>query len=177
MNLACPIDNKDDSIQKVSAVVTAGQSIGTFSGPSGGVTHSNGKWSTTSGFTTLSGSTTSNLASLLAPPSEPKKGSLGILFYLALFVMGITIWLFGYFSTIIPVLAVAIIIITYIQENRRKAQADFRYTQEKPTWDAAMSKWSRLYYCHKHDIVFDPETGEYCDTTSLREFIYKSGAG
>jgi len=68
MILACPIDNKDDSIQKVSAVVASGRSTGTFSGPTGGTVSYDGKSGSVSGYSSLSGSSTSHLAQLLAHP-------------------------------------------------------------------------------------------------------------
>jgi len=70
----CPVCKKDDVIQKVSAVVTSGQSSGSFSGPSGGIAYVGGKWGAVSGYTTLSGRTVSELAQQLSklqikPPS------------------------------------------------------------------------------------------------------------
>ena len=82
----CPVCGKNDTIYKVSGVVASGQASGTFSGPSGGVVNVDGKWGTTGGYTTLSGSTISNLAALLRPPSAPGK------------------WPFGFFGTVLTVL-------------------------------------------------------------------------
>jgi hypothetical protein len=69
----CPICQKDDAVQRVATLVAASQSSGTFSGPTGGVIYSNGKWGSVSGYSTMSGSTISNLALLLAPPSMPSQ--------------------------------------------------------------------------------------------------------
>jgi len=67
----CPICQKDDLIQRIETLVSASQSSGTFSGPTVAATYSNGKLGSAGGYTTLSGSTTSNLAKLLEPPSLP----------------------------------------------------------------------------------------------------------
>jgi hypothetical protein len=67
----CPICQKDDMIQRVETLVSAGQSSGTFSGPTVAATFSDGKLRPAGGYTTLSGSTSSNLAKLLEPPSSP----------------------------------------------------------------------------------------------------------
>jgi hypothetical protein len=75
----CPVCGKNDTIYKVSGVVTSGQASGTFSGPSGGVVNVGGQWGTTGSYTTLSGSTATNLAALLTPPSEPKKRAFGLI--------------------------------------------------------------------------------------------------
>jgi hypothetical protein len=71
MTNVCPICQKDDLVQRVETLVAAGQSSGTFSGPSVGTTYSNGKLGSVGGYTTLSGSSSSNLAKLLEPPSPP----------------------------------------------------------------------------------------------------------
>ena len=73
----CPICNKDDAIQKVSALVTGGRSSGTFSGPSGGSTYVGGEWVYVSGHATLSGSSETDLARLLASPPSPKQPNIG----------------------------------------------------------------------------------------------------
>ena len=45
----CPIDGKDDAIRKVSAVYNEGIASGTFTGPTGGATYSDGKWGVAGG--------------------------------------------------------------------------------------------------------------------------------
>ena len=63
----------------MSGVVARGQASGTFAGPTGGVVNVDGNWGTTGGYTTLSGSTVTNLAALLFPPPEPKKRAFGLI--------------------------------------------------------------------------------------------------
>jgi hypothetical protein len=195
MNPTCPIDNKDDAIQKVSAVVASGQSSGTFSGPTGGIVSYDGKTGSVAGHTTLSGSSTSQLAFLLAPPPEPKEESYSCLLtilawfmiiaggaelyvYVANFLLsgefhGVLGGIFGFILFIIFVVMVwgGLKILkarkVHINKEREKLQ------QNIPIWESAMRKWDRLYYCHKHDIAFDPENGETCPSNSLKEFLYK----
>jgi hypothetical protein len=77
-NFLCPIDNKDDLIQKVSVVVDLGHSSGSFSGPTGTALHLDGEWGSVFGFTSLRGETVSRLADKLSPPPEPRrKGGIG----------------------------------------------------------------------------------------------------
>ena len=73
MPIVCPIDSKDDAIQKVSALVSAGKSTGSFSGPSGGLTRTGEGWGSTVGYTTLRGGTITDLAKMLTPPRKPKQ--------------------------------------------------------------------------------------------------------
>jgi hypothetical protein len=68
----CPTCQKDDRIQKVSAVVSSGQVSSRLSGPTGALTYSDGEWGAIGAFTSLSGTTTTNLASKLFPPTLPQ---------------------------------------------------------------------------------------------------------
>ncbi|GAB4574703.1 MAG: hypothetical protein Kow0077_22600 [Anaerolineae bacterium] len=43
---------------------------------------------------------------------------------------------------------------------------------ERVLWEHAMDRWAGLYYCFRDDIVFDPETGEWCHPADLHEFLY-----
>ncbi|MCL4530405.1 MAG: hypothetical protein M1282_13455 [Chloroflexi bacterium] len=71
--IVCPQCNKDDAIQKVSAVVAGGTSTGNFSGPSGGSLYMDGKSGTVSSYAHLSGQSTTNLANTIAAPIKPKE--------------------------------------------------------------------------------------------------------
>ncbi len=203
MNLACPIDNKDDSIQKVSAVVASGQSYGTFSVPTGEAISYDGKSGGVSGYSSLSGSATSSLAQLLAQPSEPNKPVGFGIAWLYLWVVGIvigtvisfvpiTIFLgivkiigldinpgvFTFFGVISQWVGIFIAFGWLIRKDKeKKAKKEVIYLKEKFLWEKAIAKWNQLYYCHKHDIVFDPENGETCAPNSLIKFRYQSKSG
>ena len=69
--IVCPQCENDSSIQRVSAVVADGTSTGSFSGPSGALTYSDGKVGSASGYTYLSGEAITNLASMLNLSPEP----------------------------------------------------------------------------------------------------------
>ena len=107
MPTICPICNKEDAIQKVSIVVASGTSSGSFSGPTGGVTYSDGKWGSVSGYQSSYGTLTSNLALALRPPQAPNKpsgfGFMWVLIILALIGSGVCVYnlLFGIAMSII----------------------------------------------------------------------------
>jgi len=71
--IVCPHCNKDDAIQKVSAIVDAGISSGSYSGPSTSHVSIDGKSGTSYGYSFLSGSGMTELARQFIPPSEPRK--------------------------------------------------------------------------------------------------------
>ncbi len=200
MSNLCPICNKDDSIQKVSVIVSAGKASGTFSGPSGGVAYIDGKWGTVGGYTTLSGSTMSELAKLLSPPPAPNspKGYtclewIGLLFVAMIlipFVSGVLIIVSEASMTVLGVfpndpdttdviggfifLIIAFVVIAFLVSlnQKRLAASEKRYAIEKHTWNLAMQRWNRLYFCQRDGIVFDPETGETCDPSNIQNFLY-----
>lgn len=200
----CPRCDKDDAVWKLSSVVEWGSASGTFSGPSVSVTRMDGKWGTTGGYTSLSGSTKTELARMLEPPAEPAKpgglGCLDVLFYLGVMIICATMAGTGLVLGIMAVgdsnesltarvllflflLGVSVIgfvglfqTFKYFEKNHRKKkkQSAARYAEEKPAWDAAMRKYRRSYYCFRDGIVFDPETGTACDPSRLVEYLYLS---
>ena len=72
-SIVCPLCDKDDATQKVSAVLLSGEASGSFSGPSSSHVNVGGKSGSAYGYTHLSGSSMTELAKLLVPPTEPIK--------------------------------------------------------------------------------------------------------
>lgn len=210
----CPVCGKDDAIQRISSIVSSGEASGTFSGPSVGVTRVDGKWGTTGGYTTLSGSTRTQLASKLARPKEPEKPSGFGCWWIAIALLAVPsffqIFLFpgcaavaciltdpdaplgtfnneplyvspgvgvlGGFAWVGLGVAACLLVLHFIRraENNKKSKEARVYGEQKPRWDAAMEKYSRSYYCHRDDVVFDPETGTACAPSRLMEYLYSS---
>ena len=182
MSNNCPICNKDDAIQKLSVIVSSGKSSGTFSGPSGGVVRVDGKWGATGGYSTLSGSTISDLARRLAPPPAPTlkriNWPLAILFAISALITG-CFTIYGFMLSqgkfIIPlILFISTFVIYQVLTNNYLKKAKVIYQQEKSHWGAALEKWNRLYFCHRDGIVFDPDTQETCQPDNLTQFVYSS---
>lgn len=170
--IVCPIDNKDDAIQKVSAIVNVETSSGDLS-------------------------SMTELARLLAAPAEPiqPRSILGgawlvaavisyscLCFLLSLPIVSILrpsensklITPLNFILTFAGV--ILMIFLTYQRENSKLRRQEPKYAKEKQEWDAAKKRWDRLYYCHKHGIVFDPhpEPGmdETCEPTNFKDFLY-----
>jgi hypothetical protein len=161
VTIVCPQDNKDDAIQKIPALVQGGIASGTFSGPSGGVTYVDGKRAYTSGYNSLSGNLTSNIAQMLSAPPLPNAKA-DFWFYAGW-------WTLFYFS-------LAIIIGPFLLWSSYKKDEiahDPDYPRRYALWQKAMSKWNRSYYCHRCGIVFDPETNKSCTPQMFIKFLYE----
>jgi hypothetical protein len=176
----CPICKKDDAIRKVSSVVTGGVTSGVFSGPSGGVISVEDKRGFVGGYTTLGGTTVSALARRLLPPPKPEESNKGFLLFLKVFAVfgmltscvvpefyrvprqwALLVWLFAF--------ALSVLLLLGAIAGSREERA--RVARETLVWKKQIQKWSRLYYCFRDDIVFDPLTGETCRPESLTEFL------
>jgi len=188
--IVCPQCNKDDAIQKISAIVNAGKSIGSYSGPSTSHVSVDGKSGTSYGYSYLTGSGMTDLARLLTPPQEPHIPSIifegcGTRLALGIAFSGawlLTLWIGFYISTNNATLGTVwliIVTILYIWSSIRigrkaRKEAEIKLQPEKTNWDNAIKRWKSLYYCHRNGIIFDPETNETCEPTKLKEFLYQS---
>ncbi len=188
--IVCPIDSKDDTIQKISSIVSSGKSTGSYSGPSGGGVYVGGKWGGYGGYSAMSGNTITDLAQQLTLPSEPKvpKGCSTLLW---IFVGGFLTWFVAegigalamyalaipfknprFYTIAITISLIAwpfIIALSVFMVRMYVASKMPEYYVKKAAYDNAVKKWNRLYYCWKHDIVFDPETGESYPPTETKK--------
>ncbi|MGA7194994.1 MAG: hypothetical protein WBW94_15315 [Anaerolineales bacterium] len=178
--IICPQCNNDDSIQRVSAVVAGGTSTGSFSGPTGALTYSDGKVGSAGGYTTLRGGSTTNLAKMLKLPPKPRTRSsalISIMFCVLLLTWWYVCWGLAagagitysescFYPVTIIMVIVAISIIYSNNKNNKSINSI-----EKPNWENFKKKWEQLYYCYKHGIVFDPETNKTCEHAQIKEFV------
>jgi hypothetical protein len=196
-DIVCPKCNKDDAIQKVSAVVAGGTATGSFSGFSGGVVNLEGKTGNVGGYNTLSGGTISNLARLLAPPAEPSKPSSTDFLFLIILIVWVsvtigfcisgvlTLFFIGSDFRLFSIAGIVILVIlsafglfrlleyhSRVNEKNQKAKQEY-YQNKKLMWEKSMKRWNDLYYCHRDGIVFDPKTGENCEPDNMNEFIFR----
>lgn len=171
----CPVCNKEDSIQRLSAIVASGTSSGTFSGPSGGVTHTGGEVGTYGGYTTLSGTSMSNLARALAFPAEPKFPMVypPLFFWILVIVslvvglvtLGVGLVLF-FFTWVYIVSNYQVILGSYSEEYAK-------HGKRLAEWKLARAYWSGLYYCHRDGILFDPVSREHVQPDQTVPFAYR----
>ncbi len=211
MHNTCPVCGKDDQIQKLEAIVSHGISTGRFSGPTGGAAYVDGKIVPVGGYTTLTGTTATDLARKLSPPPAPAKPS-GFGCWWILIIMGLlllptfmgssaAVILGGVMSSVAypassatqDALGVTWIVMTGLatvaffalsavlgwyalkKDKKKRAREQVRYATERPAWEAAMSRYARLYFCFRDNLVFDPTTGETSAPESLTSFVYARG--
>jgi hypothetical protein len=189
----CPIDGKEDAIRKIESIILGDTSFGSFSGPSGGVTYSEGKWGTYTGGQQLSGTSTTTLANMLRLPPEPvKRGGLGCWLFVIYFFGGIAAFAGiamilggllgdGYaneggsevFCNAIGVAVIAIggLILARSYNAKSKKDGEEKYARDIQIWRKMKDKWVGLYYCYRHHLVFDPNTGEQCQPENLLTFL------
>jgi hypothetical protein len=188
MSNICPICNKDDAIRKVSAVVSAGQSAGVMTGSTIGMASSDGDGSLAGGYTVLSGNTSTLLVKKLAPLAKPA-GLSCLIWGLAIYP-GLILIILGppaLLGAIIPysmtiynelptgvldvVIAIWVILITFFYLRFIKQRHDSKLRKEKYRYQIQMELWSRLYYCFRDDIVFDPQSGNHFPPEAFSSFL------
>lgn len=192
--IVCPQCNKDDAIQKISAIVDAGKSNGSYSGSSTSQVSIDGKSGASYGYSFLSGSSMTELTKLLIPPTPYKYedvsiGSFLLFILIGFFTLSLIIWaLLAIFFNLIQNIYGAIIfvvielgslyvvflLIRSIRSTKELEQENkIKYQDEEAKWKSALQRWNRLYYCHRNGIVFDPETNETCEPANIKTFIYQ----
>ena len=197
--IVCPIDQKDDSIQKLSAIYTSGCGSGTYQGTSYGTAYVNGKASTVT--STSSGNTyyASNLAASIAPPTPPQAvtmlqlmgWSLLFCFSLCLIIAPYFVWkrlktwtssdvniqkqiftpLFNFYCVIALIFGWALIwaLLLVPLLNRIRQHEDLE--RRTRLFQESLHKWNRLFYCHRCDIIFDPETSAKFSRSELNNYL------
>jgi hypothetical protein len=146
--IVCPECEKDDMIQKVSAMYSSG--ISTFT----------------------------PLAQKLAPPAEPQKpspiGCMTILSATILSMLGGTFCqlIFGndIFSSIVGIVVFVWFLVFSERNVAKKREA---YNALMPLWTQRKAKWNELYYCARNDCVFYPNEGKAISADSMNELIYR----
>ena len=180
---SCAVCGKDDAIRKVSAVVAAGQASGSYSGPSGGLAFVDGEVGLVGGYTSLSGRSSTDLARLLEPPTEPPKRKhglgLGIRLAMSLVLWPVPFLIIAYILADPPSNSLqfwtfalgglfVIFVILSLWANSRERK---RYRIAHPLWEAAIRNWVRLYYCLRDDIVFDPDSGNTSSAATMDHLL------
>jgi hypothetical protein len=170
----CPSCKRVDNVQKVSAIVSAGQSYGSAAG--GPTIH-----------------TSSDLAGYLSMPSKPIVAPPGgcSMIMLILSAAGVAIlllrWLvaiaadsgddFGFLTTIFLCPATLLLIVAvsaYVYRRRGTASAQ-EDEQELVAWNYMRPRWDRAYYCSRCDAVYVEGEPGWTPRSNMWSFLARRG--
>lgn len=149
--------------------------------------------------TTLSGTSQTGLSARLAPPPAPEKQGLGcwwafiIVGALGFFApidskrkipMAISFAIFAVFfllredrtsSPVLGLIAIGGAISFYIFYILGLIEAGPKIEREHlanmQVWRSKMSRWEKLYYCYRNDVVFDPDSGKSASAGQLGNLL------
>lgn len=188
-SLSCPHCGQLDSVRKVSAIVSSGTSSGSYTGYGDGIGYSSGGVMIMDELITLTGSSQTQLSSLLSPPIEPCEPN----FELVL-VCSALLGLFGFFVTmlglgdisnntpdatgalILGLICLSIAVLVAVKYFHKSRDEKIRVAREMPVWERAVSKWQHLYYCYRCDGVFLPSLNYIVPTQYMMNFLYYDDA-
>ena len=181
MKIACPVDEKDDTIKKVSAIYKSDTS------------YDHETYTDYEGYDVQRPVTrTTMLARMLTPPSKPSKpntrfdnccifGGLLVIFYplAGLLMVGTSIFFSTVsegqrlFSVLIILFLILLLYLIFARSyvNRLRKRGERAYLVNTRVYELSKDRWNELYYCSRHDIVFDPKTGESCPPQNIQQLI------
>lgn len=80
----------------------------------------------------------------------------------------------GDFSWLQMILSLACIVVALVLSFiaiRQIGQGDEEARRRYPIWDQAMANWSRLLYCSRDKVVFDPQTRKVLSDEAVRSLL------
>ena len=159
MSTPCPVCNRIDAIQKLTAIQALGK-VET-SGPGG-----------------LSESATKLILDI-QPPYAPNYDGCTCLTVLALSaVVGGIVAIVNVIETgkDEPLIGLFVAIVIAVFFVRSAISSYIKTKRKRQQWQAklpkAMEIWNRMYYCARDDIIFDPETGKYYPREQFRRLFW-----
>lgn len=147
---ACPDCHQVDLVQRVRSVVSEGTTDRTYSGRGSAVAISSSGFTPAFGTSTINARSATDLAQRLAPPAMSSCPNSQCGFCGRGKMSGSRlIWFFLMFAGLIPGLI-------YRSYKFGQCKANIRNV-EYPRWQQMMQSWNDLFYCHRCDVVFDPQ--------------------
>lgn len=200
MQIACPLDGRNDCIQSVPALVAGETRTGSFSGPSGSVTYSDGRYGYSAGTTTLYGTLVSDTARTLSCPEPPKRlgtlyfyGWVWLFFLSVCFIIGpFILWPvfkrqtdqdlslrgsgfvsgFAWLSILLaPLMIHPVFGPLIIWAVLNQKRKSGSYERRNQLWQIARQRWQGLFYCHRCGIVFDPAANQYFQPNQMHAYL------
>ena len=167
-SIVCPICKKNDMARKIFSIVKEQTKFQAMVGGISGLGIDTDDVEVGGGVHIGSGITSSSLAMALMPPLisiDKKKAIKGLIISLLIsyFIFNfISFLIFGFASSISTTLVVGLVFYffyyCYLKASKDTAKEIIKKYSKN---------WLNLYYCFRDDIVFDPETGAYCNPEPL----------
>ena len=194
VGLQCPNCLRVDNVQKVSAIVAAGTSVGTYAGYADGIGYTSQGPVIMDDYITINTRRQTTLSRLLSPPIRPGAGAffstpeagqaIGGLIVMALFGLGIgyvecsmittdptyLTSITGLVLAGITIFCCAVPVWFILSLCCRSIEAK----AQMPHWQRAMATWQHLFYCHRCDGIFLSGQPYLVPTAQMMEFLYAS---
>ena len=121
----------------------------------------------------------------LSPPSMPT-GTISMLRYMiaAILLVGIGVFFIFVFigsggtgdttnliQVILTLVAIVVALVLSLVAFLRVVRGDMDSQKYLPAYDKAMENYSRLYYCARDSVVFDPQTNNTVTDTALKSLL------
>jgi hypothetical protein len=121
----------------------------------------------------------------LSPPSMPT-GTISMLRYMVVAILLVGIGSFFIFvligsggtgdtanliQVILTLLAIVVALVLSLIAFLRVVRGDIDSQQYLPAYDKAMENYSRLYYCARDNVVFDPQTNNTVTDAALKSLL------
>jgi len=96
---------------------------------------------------------------------------IGVFFIFVLIGSGGTGFFPDLVQVIITLIAIVAALVLSLMAFLRVVRGDAESQQYLPAYDKAMENYSRLYYCARDNLVFDPETNKTLTDADLRSLL------
>jgi uncharacterized membrane protein YccC len=74
-------------------------------------------------------------------------------------------------QVIVTLLAIVVALVLSLVAFLRVVRGDIDSQQYLPAYDRAMENYSRLYYCARDNVVFDPQTNDTVTDAALKSLL------
>jgi len=187
----CPLCNKDDHVTKITTIIQREtQRISGQLPVTSTQMDSDGHLRTSTDLSHFSGTSISDLAQKLKPPSKPSLGCLSKWRYpdttcltigsaimaLALFGFGFSMMIEGDAAAIAGLIGGIAFIGIFLGSRKFKQwqskKGEEALKPEMDRWNYAMSRWDKLYYCSRDDCLYIPGEHVSVPIESMEKILY-----
>jgi predicted RNA-binding Zn-ribbon protein involved in translation (DUF1610 family) len=177
----CPSCQRNDRSEKVSAILKnqTSQSQGVVSQQKL-YTDAKGNTHIKTENVPVQTTQTSDLARRLAPPPRPTLKPKGVTINGVLIVAIIMLVLGAVVQRVVfIILAIGLFVLWFflrMREGEKTKQSQVSNNDAEQQWNLAMSRWEKLYYCGRDDIIFIPGEKTSSNVSDIHTYLYTDPA-